>query len=579
MSGRIIFKDILWKNFLSYGNNDNIINLDSNQLTAISGKNGCGKTSILSAIFYALFNKPLTKINKASLINNKNNKGLFVRLKFQIQNDVYIIERGMKPDILNFFKNGEVVSIEGDSRDFQNNLEENILKINSKAFTRLICLGYDYVRFFELSGPERREFIESILDLGILTDMTKKIKEYNKADSDDLFQIANLKSVKTSNLKIYNEQLNNYNSNIENETLILNEKIKSLEIKNDSNKNEILNIESKLKDLYSEQSEMNRMISEKNSIIQKYQILVSTGNTKIEMYTKEKSFFEHNLICPTCSRDIDKEFANEKINKLTNNVIKLHNKVEEAKNVVKQNNDLILNYNKILNDINSNIRSLDISKSQLEQDSNSNYYIISESKTNIEKISKSNSQQLDSIKNNISMLENEITDLNIKETKLTNNIDMYKKAISILSETGVKKSIIENYIEVINVLVNKYLDKFNFPFSFAMDNEFNETLLQDFREPVTYYNLSAGQRQRLDLSMLLTWRGIAKLRNSISSNLLIADEILDTNLDINGTKDLINILKSEDDYNIFIITHKDVIDDIDNIIRVEKEKFGFSILV
>lgn len=574
MDGRIQFQEITFKNFQSYGNYDTTIDLSKNQLTLIQGNNGGGKTTIMSAIHYALFNKPLTKILKSSLINNKNKKGLFVRLLFKVNNDSYIIERGMKPDILNLFKNGNLVDIQGDSRDFQNNFEDNILRLNSKSFTKLICLGYDYIKFFELTSPERREFIESILDLNILSDMVIKIKEYSKSDSDDAMQLNGLISIKNSEIKIYNEQLEEAKQNNDKLILEYESSVEKYEKDNININNDIKNLMEARSSIVEHRNEVDAIIKNKKTQSENFQSLYSVGLSKIKDKTNELEFFNHSLSCPTCGRDIDKDFANKKITELKSMIAKLNNKVNEAKlngdKLQSEINNFVNTYNSYTDDI----KKIDIDLSNNNNNLNNNYKWIREYQTKLNNIK--NDNDIKTAENNINRINKELDELRVKINKLTKNLENYKKCLNILSETGVKKSIIDKYIEILKTLVNNYLDKFDFPFSFDMDNEFNETLLQDFREPVTYNNLSAGEKSRVDISMLLTWRDIASLRNSISTNLLMIDEIFDSFLDDASTLQLIDILKSQEKINIFVISHKDVINNFDNIIKVKKERFGFS---
>ena len=571
---RIKFLNVSWKNFLSYGNYDTEIQLDKNQLTLIQGKNGGGKTSIIQSIHFALFGKALNKINKSALVNNKNKKGCVVRLKFSIANDIYLIERGIKPDILNVWKNDKLLDMNGDSRDFQSYLETNILKLNSKSFNRLICLGYDYVKFFELGAAERREFIESILDLTVLSKMSEKIKIMNKKDSDDIIQIGNLKSIKDNNLRIYSQQLDEAKQNTEENINDLNTQIDKLILENNEFQLDDIKFKKELDTQYDLKNEIEKLIEKDNKIINDYSKLLFAGQTRLKDTNKDLEFFEHNLTCPTCGRDIDKEYVNKQIDRLSINKNKLLNKINDIKIVVDTTNENISINKKALNVYQSKINELNNDISNINYRTNINLNRIKELKSNIDKIKSNN--KLDELNKNVEDNKRESGELKVKLDKLTMNINNYKKCLYVLSETGVKKSIIDNYIEVINNLVNQYLVKFSFPFSFYMDNEFNETLLQDFRDPVTYANLSAGEKSRVDISLIITWNIIAGMRNSISTNLSSLDEIFDASLDDNDMFNLLNILKEQKDKNIFIISHKEVANMFDNIIFVNKEKFGFS---
>lgn len=572
---RIIFHKITFQNFMSYGNYDSSIELDKNKLTLIQGENGAGKTTALLALSYNLFGKTFNKALKSSLINKKNKKGLLTRSWFTIGDKEYFVERGEKPSIFRVAVNGREMDIDGDSREFQKKFETEILQFDLKTFTRLICLGYNYIRFFELSSPERREFIESVLDLGTLSDMSKQVKEFQKQDSDDLIKYNLLLNGKISNKEIYEKQLETLSK--DNELIIKqqNDKILALTQANNDIKSKILSEKDEYEKLKTDIDILKKQIEDdkikyRNIIIDinKYQQLVDNNNNLIKFFT------EHDK-CPTCNQDIDKTFSDTQIASLTTQNFNTTNKINELKSesnginefITVNNNDLI----KLNNILQERVKLI----TSLKSDYKNNDVIINECKVYIEK-SKNNSN-ITELKDNIQKCVDYINDIQAKISKLQHRIAIYKSTIDILGETGVKKALIDNYIDIINAKVNEYLEDFGCTFDFSMDSEFNETINLDFHDDVKYENLSAGQKQRLDISIFLAFREIAQLRSKTSANILLLDEILDSNLDDDGVCKIIDILLKQSNINILAISHNNTCKELcENVITIKKEKYGFS---
>lgn len=571
---RVIFHSILFRNFQSYGNYDTIISLDKNNLTLIRGQNGSGKSCILNALSYNLFGKPISKALKASLINNKNKKDLYTECSFSIGDDNYIIKRGEKPSILGVSKNGKELEVDGDSREFQKKLETEILRFDVKTFTRLICLGYDYVRFFELTSSERREFIEGVLDFGAISSMVSQIKEYSKKDSDELVKYGLLLNGSQRTKEALDKQLELLNLDNKAQKVELDTKITTL---NDINKQLNLQIVSHdeeysslntTKSTYTE--DVKKFSNEKQNIMQLGQKI----NSQIQDKKKLQEFLNTHDKCPTCSQNISPEFISSQIELLNKEINKLESQKKELsidyENKKKLEDTAQAEVDKLSKELNELFGVMSSKKTEYKNnDRNITEYTSMRAKLE-------NNTNISELKSSIEREVSSINEYNSKSVKLQKRLEIYKSTLEILSETGVKKAILNNYIDIINQKVNEYISQFECSFSFEMDSEFNEDIKLDFHDSVKYENLSAGQKQRLDLSIFLAFREIAQLRSKVSANILLMDEILDTNLDDDGVSQIIDILSRQGNINIFAISHRDVMDKFDNIIYIEKEKFGFS---
>lgn len=572
---RIVFHRIEFQNFMSYGNYTSAIQLDKNKLTLIQGDNGAGKTTALLALSYNLFGKTFNKANKANLINKKNKKGMLTRSWFSIGDKHYFIERGEKPSIFRVTCNDEEVSIDGDSREFQKKLENEILQFDLKTFTRLICLGYDYIRFFELTTQERREFIESVLDLNIISDMSKKIKEFQKVDSDSLVKYELYLNGKRSNKEIYEQQLETLSKN--NEDLIQEYKIK-LEETESSNKiinDEINNLEEESFEVNKKYKDIEVLINDNKSKIEGIKVEVGKINVKKDSNIKAIDFYNNHKDCPTCHQKIEESFRTHTIELLEKENSEFDKNINEMKGLALTYKEVIDNFNKDAENFKSQLMEYNSQISGKKQAIISNNRIITETKELLEKAE--NNANLAEIKENIQSIIKDIEDIENKIEVLNLRLKIYKDTLDILSENGVKKAIIDNYIDIINAKVNEYLEDFDCSFDFEMNSEFDETIKLDFHDEVKYESLSAGQKQRLDLSIFLAFREIAQLRSKSSANILLMDELLDSNLDEYGVSKIIDILQKQSNINIFAISHNSTCKELfENVINIKKKKYGFS---
>ena len=572
---RVVFHRIEFQNFMSYGNYTSSIQLDKNRLTLIQGDNGAGKTTALLALSYNLFGKTFNKATKANLINKKNKKGMVTRSWFSIGDDNYFIERGEKPSIFRVTCNDKELDVDGDSREFQKKLENEILQFDLKTFTRLICLGYDYIRFFELTTQERREFIESVLDLSNLSEMSKKIKELYKEDSDSLVKYELNLNGKRSNKEIYEKQLETLSK--DNASMIedYKQKIKSLEESNDKIKIQCRQVEEESYNTNKEYEEINSLVKENQTKLDNLKIEVNKNKVFIDNNNKMIEFLNEHTDCPTCKQHISDDFRKSNIESLTKQNEKYNKTNDELKSLAQTSIDVINNFKEQIKDINVKLMEFNSKISGYKQEIISNNKLITETKELLNKAE--NNGNIAEVKSNIEEVIKDITNFEHKIDMLNLRVKIYKDTLVILSETGVKKAIIDNYIDIINSKVNEYLEDFGCSFDFDMNSEFDETIRLDFHDDVKYESLSAGQKQRLDLSIFLAFREIAQLRSKSSANILLLDEILDTNLDDDGVSKIIDILLKQDKINILAISHNSTCKELfENVINIKKKKYGFS---
>lgn len=570
---RIVFNRIDFKNFQSFGNNLTTVKLDQEKISLICGTNGSGKTCIIQTISYALFGKSLTGITKAALINNKNKRELWVQLTFTIGNDVYILTRGEKPSVLELSKNGESLPIDGDSRVFQKKLEEEILKFDFKAFKQLVCLGSEFTRFFKMTAAERRTFIEGILDLKVISEMSMMAKEDLKSTKKSVEEFEITKQQKESNLKIYEEEQEKENQNrAEQRDKLLDERSQlTTEITKLSQESHEL--EPKLAHYSTKESEETEAYNQSYSKLIKLSNTLKSTNEKVEDLKKEELFYKEHTECPTCHQLLGEDFIKRKLKDLSKSVEKLNEELTQIRELGVSERETLNKHNELKTKWNE--AKIDALSRQ------SAIKASIESKQSRQKAIDNEVAVLDNVKPGgtrtiaISTLKDEIADLSTKIKNYTARIDIFNQILQILSDSGVKQAIIMNYIDYINQQLAVYLDRFNFNFSIEFDGEFNDTILMDFRDQVPYESMSEGQKARLEFCILMVWRDIARTRNSVSTNLLSIDELFDSALDDAGMQDMIDVLKGEDG-NIFVISHKNVKSMFEHIYEITKEKYGFS---
>jgi DNA repair exonuclease SbcCD ATPase subunit len=569
----IKFQQIKYKNFLSSGNYWTTINLSANNSTLIIGQNGAGKSTLLDALTFGLFNKPFRKISKGQLVNTVNEKDCQVEIEFSVNRDQYKIIRGIKPNIFKIFKNNKLLDELASANDQQKWLEQNVLKLNYKSFTQIVILGStNFVPFMQLSSQHRREVVEDLLDIRIfslMNDITKsKIKiirenirehEYKKESCRDKIELQEqfiLKGKTEGKDKI--------------------EELKTEIEKCQSQINVCQAYVSKDQEEIELKTEELQSLSNSTNKLKKLNSVRAKLSQKVTTITEDCNFFKVNSVCPTCTQNIDETFRLNKIDEYKIKLDELKIGYEELESAIS-------------NEESRESKFLDISKSitNLTHEISKNNLRISGFQKRIRDVE----SEIQKITNN---LENESSE-HIKLKTLQDDLDnliskissdkedllRYEFIHSLLKDDGAKTNIIKKYLPIINKNLNKYLELLDFPINFSLDGEFNEKALNPIYEDFSYDSFSEGEKMRIDLALLFTWREVAKVKNSVNTNLLILDEVFDSSLDEFGTDNFTKIIKYViKKSNVFVISHKvdELEDKFDTVLRFQKQK-GFGILV
>ena len=561
----ILFEKLRWKNLLSTGNVFTEVALNVHQTTLIVGENGAGKSTILDALSFVLFGKPFRKINKPQLLNSINQKNLVVEVEFAIGKNNYKIIRGIKPTVFEVYQNNILLNQSAEMRDYQEILEKKILKVNHKSFCQVVVLGSaTFQPFMQLSAHSRREIIEDLLDLQIFTMMNSLLKDKVSSNNEKMIQInAEQKFIldKIELVKNHMIEMQNSNEKIVTEKVSL---IEETDIKIEELNNKYWNLEKIRKDLQ-ESIEDETAISKKINQLSKLKHQIEAKRALIE---NDISFFKKHENCPTCTQSISSEFRERTIFNKSNDIESINEGLNKLVEQYEQTNSRLNQIMEIASQINSNNRELFKMKNNI--DSMIKY------RNHLEKeINDINQRQEYHEEEKISELEKELNDHEVKYNSLTEEKMILANAGSLLKDGGIKARIIKQYVPVINKLIGKYLSAMDFFVQFELDEEFNETIKSRFRDEFSYASFSEGEKMRINLAILFTWRAIAKLRNSVSTNLLIMDEVFDSSLDSNGTEEFLKVINNlTKDTNTFIISHKtdQLYDKFNNVLRFEKHK-------
>ena len=568
----ITFKNIKWKNFLSTGNNWSEINFLEHNTNLIVGTNGAGKSTMLDALTFALFNKPFRKINKGQLVNTVNEKDCIVEIEFNVNNRDYLVRRGIKPNIFDIEVDGNPLHKQADDRTNQKILEDTILKVNYKSFTQIVILGSStFVPFMQLSGSNRRDVIEDLLDIRIFSAMNSLIKEKIRTQKDKIKSLDlkkdNLKDKMSMQKNFIKELEEQGNNNIENNK----QKIKTLSIENDTHMEKNGLVEADISDLLKEQE----VVAGAGEKLVKLNNLKGKITQKVATITKEHKFFTDNMVCPTCTQDIEEEFRVNRIADVQDKAKELQTGYKELEEAIQKEKDRERQFTKLSKEI----TQLNHGISQNNTRISLNQRQIRDLEEEVQKITEqfknrnTEHEKLAEFKEN---LQQTIEDL----TEKKEDINHYDFAYSLLRDDGVKTKIIKKYLPLINQQVNRYLQLMDFYINFTLDEEFNETVQSPIHEDFSYSSFSEGEKMRIDLALLFTWREVARVKNSVNTNLLIMDEVFDSSLDGFGTDEFLKIIRYIiKGANIFVISHKtDLNDKFDNIIKFDKIK-GFSRMV
>ena len=561
----ITFESVRWKNFLSTGNNFTEIQLDRNSTTLIIGENGAGKSTILDALCFGLFGKPFRNINKPQLLNSVNASNCLVEVEFKVGGKDVKVVRGIKPNVFEIYINGKMYNQDANARDYQKYLEQQILKLNYRSFTQVVILGSStFVPFMQLKARHRREVVEEILDIQIFSLMNMILKQKLKtieADHRELEYKESLTSEKLTLKKRYIQDIqDNRRKLIEEKTVLIS-----------GNEEEIFKKKRKIADLQDDIEGMHEKISNATKVVEQFDKLNDLNSqlkTKHRSHKRLIKFFEENEDCPTCQQHIDEDYKdtmlskeNKKYDKLTVGIKELADKLEATK--VKIN---------IINEVNKNIQSNNVEIAKENSSIGELEKFNTTLDTEVKQLQDGRVDKKDH--EEVVSLQEEFDTVSKEKNKLREE-KVYSDAVrTMLTDQGIKTKIIKQYLPIMNKLINTYLTSMEFYVNFTLDENFDETIKSRYRDDFTYASFSEGEKMRIDLALLFTWRAVAKMKNSANTNLLILDEIFDSSLDGTGTDEFLKILNTLSDENIFVISHKQdaLADKFRSTIRFEKVK-------
>lgn len=566
----IQFKTIRWKNFLSTGNIFTELLLDKSPNTLIVGNNGAGKSTILDALCFSLFGKSYRKINKPQLINSINQSDCVVEIEFVIGKKQYKVVRGMKPTIFEIYCNSKLINQDSNSKDYQEYLETNILKMNYKSFTQVVILGSaSFIPFMQLTPADRRSIIEELLDIQIFSSMNSTVKEKLSSIKEDY-------SNNKYEMDLLSEKIILQKQNIEEHKKQNDDEILKIKDEISKNESEILETQSKIDLIQKHIVEMQKSIEPKVSLeakSKKFSVVEAQVESNIKTIEKEIKFYDTNDSCPTCKQELENKFKssqiiektkkkeelNSSLLKIVEQMEKLNTKIKEMESINKkitQHNNEIIKYNSTITNINLYIGKLN---KQME-----------------EKTNRKNSIEEDNLK--LKEMRNSLSELVKNQEKLAVDKQYYEYSATMLKDNGIKTKIIKQYLPVMNKLINKYLTSMDFFVNFNINENFEESIKSRHRDVFSYSNFSEGEKLRIDLALLFTWRQVAKLKNSTNTNLLIMDEVFDSSLDTVGTEEFLKLIKEiGKDTNVFVISHKgdQLFDKFRSVIKFNK-KNNFS---
>ena len=543
----IIFKYVRWRNFLSTGNNFTEIQLDRNSTTLIIGENGAGKSTVLDALCFGLFGKPFRSINKAQLVNSVNMSGAMVEVEFEIGSKKIKVVRGIKPNIFEIYVNGKMYNQDANVRDYQKYLEQQILKLNYRSFTQVVILGSStFIPFMQLKSRHRREVVEEILDIQIFSLMNMLLKQKLKTNSDDIRDVEYNTSLTEEKIDLQEKYINEMKKN---KDKLLVEKSSLFA----SNQEEIQKRQEKVNEFENLNIALLNIISDADSVKSKHQRLQSirsTLNEKHRAHSSTINFFETNEDCPTCQQHIGQIFKTDMIKKKRKETDKIFQGLSELKEEL----DKYKERQKEIVEIADGIREHEV---QIAKDN--------ESILQLEKFNSTLQSEIDQLKHadvnksdyeKFGELKSELINLTEQKSKLLEDKTYSETARNMLQDTGIKTKIIKQYLPIMNKLINTYLTSMEFYINFTLDESFEETIKSRYRDDFSYSSFSEGEKMRIDLALLFTWRAVAKMKNSANTNLLILDEIFDSSLDGTGTDEFLKILNTLGNENVFVISHK-----------------------
>ena len=568
----ITFKKIKWKNFLSTGNQWTDVNFQEHATNLVIGTNGAGKSTMLDALTFVLFNKPFRKINKPQLVNTTNERDCVVEIEFEVNNREYLVRRGIKPNVFDIEVNGNQLHKEADDRSNQKILVENILKVNYKSFTQIVILGSStFVPFMQLTTSNRREVIEDLLDIRIFSQMSNLIKDKIRIQKDQVKSMTLKKENLKDKAKMQKDFIDKLESDGKTSIQSNNEKIKTLMVEVDNYMEENTNLENDILKNTKEQEE----VTGAGDKLVKLNNLKGKLSQKVGTITKEHKFFTENTVCPTCQQDIEEDFRLNRISDAQNRAKELKEGYEELENTIKFEQQRERLFNTLSKEITKLTHGISQNNTRISGCQRQIRDLESEIQRLTDQLANRNTEheKLEEFREN---LQKTIEDLSERNQEIV----YHDFAYSLLKDDGVKTKINKKYLPFINQQVNRYLQMMDFYINFKLDEEFSETVESPIHEDFSYSSFSEGEKMRIDLALLFTWREVARVKNSVNTNLLIMDELFDSSLDGFGTEEFLKIIRFViKDANVFVISHKTGMEDrFENVLKFDKVK-GFSRLV
>jgi DNA repair exonuclease SbcCD ATPase subunit len=565
----ILFETIRWKNFLSTGNHFTEISFNSHATTLIVGNNGAGKSTVLDALTFSLFGKPFRKINKAQLINTANERDSLVEVEFTINETEWKVRRGIKPNIFEIHRNGNCLDQFANANDQQKWLEQNVLKMNYKSFTQIVILGSStFVPFMQLTATNRREVIEDLLDIKIFSSMNSLIKDKIRQMREE-----------NRTLELKKDSLND---KVKMQSNFIEEIEQQGKGRIEDNKQKITNLFSECDDYVSEneafENDVHDLTKSQEMLTGSKEKLRELGNLKgkisqkVSTITKEHKFFTEHTVCPTCTQGIDEDFRLNKIADAQSKAKELKSGYTQLEEAIKQEEEREHQFLTVSKEITNLTHGISKNNTRISGCQRQIRDLESEIQTITEQLADRNTEheKLESFKKGLDKTYESLATKN-------DTVRYYDFSYGLLKDGGVKSKIIKKYLPLINQQINRYLQIMDFYINFTLDEEFNETVQSPIHDNFSYSSFSEGEKMRIDLALLFTWREVARFKNSVNTNLLILDEIFDSSLDEFGTEYFTKIIRFViQDANVFIISHKTGMDDkFDSVLKFEKVK-GFS---
>jgi DNA repair exonuclease SbcCD ATPase subunit len=570
----IVFKKLVFKNFFSSGNQPVTFNLNDHKTTLVYGTNGSGKSTMLDALCYCLFGKPFRSINLPQLINTKNKKDLLTETEFSIGKSEFLVRRGMKPRIFEIYKDGELLDAEAADKDNQKYLEQNILKMNQRTFMQVVILGSsNFIPFMQLNNVGRRECIEDFLDIKVFSTMSVLAKDRLRRIKEDI----NIKKGDISNLTykidLQEERLKEIIKRSESDIGNLKEEISHLETYIDSQNNVIVECQSKDGMILHEVKTL--MVGSPKKMVTEFRSVIAKMDGKIERLVKDSEFYRNNDVCPSCTQEISESVKQSMCSKNTEESDKLITVKSKALKELDKYQSVVETIQSKEEDILQNQN--DVFRAQTKID---NFSVELKKKRKLLSEAKEHSSGIDYERGKLEVLKEQLEDLNVVKVNLIEEQNNHEVIVNLLKESGVKSQIVKKYLPVMNKFIRKYMTDLEFPIFFTLDEEFNEQVQSPFHQNFSYASFSEGQKARIDLSLMLTWREIGKLKNSVSTNILILDEVFSSSLDETGKQNLLTLLRYglDDRQRIVVVDHtlsQNFKDKFDNSIEVTMQK-GFS---